>query len=145
VPEDKKITSDEDWKEQARREKEQLSAKLDEEAVEDKPRTEGEGGGGEQLSSMPEADFMSFVMGLAAQTAIYLGQIKSPDGKDITPDLPAAKYHIDLLGILVEKTKGNLTPEEERGLQSILADLRMRYVDAAGGAGGQTDAPASGD
>jgi len=61
-----------------------------------------------------------------------LGEIQDPTNKQVTKNLPLAKQTIDLIGILREKTKGNLTPEEEKFLETILFDLRMRYVKATG-------------
>jgi hypothetical protein len=110
-----------DWREQARREKERLAEELD-----NQPEG-GEGAGGE-LGEMPEADFSHFISSLAMQVMMFLGQIENPMvGKRIL-DLGAAKYNIDILGILAEKTKGNLTKEEEQAMTSLLSELRMRYV-----------------
>ena len=52
-------------------------------------------------------------------------------GEPGSPDLPLARQTIDLVEILQEKTRGNLTPEEDQLLQSLLTDLRMRYVEAS--------------
>jgi len=113
------------WKEQAQREKERLAEELDSQAP-------GPGGAeGDESGELPEPSFLHFVSGLAVQVMMFLGQIENPlVGKRIL-DLPAAKYNIDVLGILAEKTKGNLTTEEERSLTALLADLRLRYVDTA--------------
>lgn len=114
--EEKKV--DLSWKEQARREKERLAEELDR-------RSGGEEAGAEE---MPEADFTQFVNGIGVQVMMFLGQVENPlIGKRIL-DLPAAKYNIDMLGILAEKTKGNLTKEEDETLSTILNELRMRYV-----------------
>ena len=110
-----------DWREQARREKERLAEELD-----NQPGG-GEGEGGEP-GEMPEADFMNFVSSLAMQVMMFLGQVENPMvGKRIL-DLGAAKYNIDILGILAEKTKGNLSKEEEQAMTGLLSELRMRYV-----------------
>jgi hypothetical protein len=61
-----------------------------------------------------------------------LGEIQDPVTQQSSKNIPLAKQTIDLLGMLKEKTKGNLTTDEEKFLESILYDLRMRYVRAAG-------------
>ncbi|MBI3768290.1 MAG: DUF1844 domain-containing protein [Deltaproteobacteria bacterium] len=75
--------------------------------------------------------FSSFVMGLTTQALMHLGEIPDPVNQDVTHDLPAAKQMIDLLGILRDKTKGNLDVAEEQLLGEVLYDLRMRYVEMA--------------
>ena len=73
--------------------------------------------------------FSTFVLGLSTQALVHLGEIADPVTAQTSTDLVAAKQVIDLLGMLVEKTQGNLD-EAERGLvESMLYDLRMRYVD----------------
>ena len=122
--EEKKV--DGGWKEQARREKERLAEELDSQTAEG---GEGEGGA---LGEMPEADFLHFVSGLAVQVMMFLGQVENPLMGKRMLDLPAAKYNIDILGILKDKTKGNLSDEEDRLLESLLYELRMRYVRESG-------------
>jgi hypothetical protein len=84
---------------------------------------------------LPPADFATLVLSLGSSAVMYLGQSEGPDGKG--PDskktarnLPMAKHAIDLLTVLEEKTKGNLSSEEEQILESLLFDLRLRYVEA---------------
>jgi hypothetical protein len=77
--------------------------------------------------------FSTFVLGLSTQALMHLGEIASPlDGK-VEQDLPAAKHVIDILGILREKTRGNLEQAEEQLLDAMLYDLRMRYVELVRG------------
>lgn len=78
-----------------------------------------------------EMSFSTFVMGLTTQALMHLGEIPDPVHNDVHHDLPAAKQMIDLLGILRDKTKGNLDPTEEQLLGEMLYDLRMRYVEVA--------------
>ncbi len=77
-----------------------------------------------------EINFSTFVMGLSTQALMHLGEIPDPEAPQ-GPDLPAAKQMIDLLGILREKTTGNLETAEEQLLSSMLYDLRMRYVEVS--------------
>jgi Domain of unknown function (DUF1844) len=77
--------------------------------------------------------FSTFVLGLSTQALLHLGEIASPlDGK-VEQDLPAAKHVIDILGILRDKTRSNLEQAEEHLLDSMLYDLRMRYVELVRG------------
>jgi hypothetical protein len=76
-------------------------------------------------------NFSTFVMGLTTQALMHLGEIPDPMHETVHHDLPAAKQMIDLLGILREKTKGNLDAAEEQLLGEMLYDLRMRYVEVA--------------
>jgi hypothetical protein len=72
--------------------------------------------------------FLDIVQSLQMGAMIGLGMLQGPDGKRPPVDLPAAKDAIDLLGILQEKTKGNLTKEEEEVLREGLYHLRMGYM-----------------
>ena len=113
---------DESWKEEARREKERL-AREEAEAPAEGP-AEGRGAPG----GLPEPSFDLFVLSLAIQARIAMGEIANPVTRKQELDLDGAKHAIDLLGILEVKTKGNLTPDEKSHLEGALYDLRMRYV-----------------
>lgn len=80
--------------------------------------------------ALPPADFATLVLSLGSSAVMYLGQSDEPDGKKPPRNLPMAKHAIDLLTVLEEKTKGNLSSEEEQILESLLFDLRLRYVEA---------------
>jgi hypothetical protein len=82
--------------------------------------------------------FIEFVLMQAQQIALMLGQIPGPDGKPMEPNLPVARIFIDQLEMIREKTRGNLTKEEEDILTKVLADLQLAFVEA----GNQTPAPA---
>ncbi|OGP74256.1 MAG: hypothetical protein A2V86_00285 [Deltaproteobacteria bacterium RBG_16_49_23] len=81
---------------------------------------------------LQEINFTSFIFSLSTSALIQLGEIEDPFTKKESKNLPVAKQTIDLIGMLGEKTKGNLTSDEEKFLDSVLFDLRMRYVKAAG-------------
>jgi hypothetical protein len=90
-----------------------------------------------QSSAPPPAadeaiNFASFLISLGTQAFMHLGDIPNPLTQQREKDLAAAKQMIDLLGMLETKTKGNLTPDEERLLQQLLLDLRLRYVRETG-------------
>ena len=77
-------------------------------------------------------NFASFLISLGTQAFMHLGDIPNPLTQQREKDLPAAKQMIDLLGILQTKTQGNLIADEERLLQQLLLDLRLRYVRETG-------------
>jgi hypothetical protein len=85
---------------------------------------------GEEIP-LPEINFTSFIFSLSTSALIQLGEIEDPFTQKKSKNLPIAKQTIDLIGMLREKTKGNLTPEEEKFIEQVLFDLRMRYVKAA--------------
>lgn len=78
-----------------------------------------------------QASFVTLVAELAMQASWFMGEIADPESKEPIEDLNRAKYLIDELGVLEEKTKGNLTPEEGAALKNVLYDLRMKYVKKA--------------
>lgn len=78
----------------------------------------------------PKIDFSSFVLSLASAVLIHLGEVPDPLSNKKEADLGMAKQTIDVLNILEEKTRGNLTDDEKKIFENILADLRMRYVNA---------------
>lgn len=84
----------------------------------------------EQEIPLPEINFINFIFSLSTSALIQLGEIQDPLTKQLAKNLPLAKQTIDLIGMLKEKTKGNLTSDEEKITENILYDLRMRYVKA---------------
>jgi hypothetical protein len=80
--------------------------------------------------SLGPIDFSTHVLSLASSAMCAMGQMPAPDGKTLAPDLETAKHLIDVLGMLEEKTKGNLDESEQKLLQSLLYDLRVAFVDA---------------
>jgi len=78
-----------------------------------------------------EMSFSTFVIGLTTQALMHLGEIADPLQQEVGRDLPAAKQMIDLLGILRDKTKGNLDQAEAQLLDTMLYDLRMRFVEVS--------------
>ncbi len=115
-PQEKKIIVDEDWKEQAQREKEMLAAALERE---------------EKEKHLPpaEASFALLATSLATQAMMALGDLENPITRKRETHLGEAKFHIDMLEMLEKKTKGNLAPEEAKLLEGLLFDLRLRYVE----------------
>ena len=90
---------------------------------------QGEGSPG-QGTVLPEINFINFLFSISTSALIQLGEIEDPISQQTVKNLPLAKQTIDLIGMLKEKTKGNLTPDEAKLIENILFDLRMRYVKA---------------
>ena len=110
---DKNKNIDETWKETAKKEKD--SAKLEGEFV------------------PPEPDFNFFITTLALQASVSLGGAPNPATNKKEEDLTQAKFLIDTLGMLKEKTKGNLAQEEANLLDNLLYELRTQYISKIGG------------
>ncbi len=115
---------DADWKTEAAQEKERLIA-------EEKKTTAAATGAG---AAAPAGSFLELVNLIAMQAAVGLGGYQGPGGERIPSNPEAAKFHIDLLKVLQEKTKGNLSDEETKVLDSVLYELRMHFVQVATGA-----------
>ena len=82
---------------------------------------------------LPEARFDLFISGLAMDALVSLGDVPHPVTKRQSANLAHARYLIELLGIVEEKTRGNLTVDEDRLLKDALYQLRMRYLNKTGG------------
>ncbi|MDP3702850.1 MAG: DUF1844 domain-containing protein [Candidatus Omnitrophota bacterium] len=121
---------DESWKEQAEREKRVADAATPQGSPAPKGSTAGAREGSDEL---PEARLDLFIQGLAMEALIGLGDIPHPTTRKQAINLPHAKYLIDLLGVLEEKTKGNLSVDEERLFKDLLYQLRTRYLTKSGG------------
>ena len=110
-----KIIVDSDWKEQAAKEKEELAEKA-------KP---------EESRELPPADFVTHCASLATQAMIFMGAIANPMTGQADIDFKQARYVIDTLDMLKEKTEGNLKQDEADALESIRGELKMIWVQAA--------------
>jgi hypothetical protein len=113
---------DQEWKKRAEKEKQRFVRAGREEEAREAP--------------LPEANFTQLVTGLATQVLIHLGEVGDPITQKRTVNLEQARYTIDLLHILEQKTKGNLTDEESRILAGLLDDLHWRFVKASDSASG---------
>ena len=86
------------------------------------------------MTAQPEISFNALVVTLATSAAVHFGDAADPSsGEHLPPNLEAAGHMLDLLVVLAEKTKGNLTPDEERFLTQVLYELRMRFLEAKKG------------
>jgi Domain of unknown function (DUF1844) len=87
--------------------------------------------GAQRASEEEEISFANFVVGLSLEALAALGEIPDPSSGQRRSDLRAAQQFIDIIGMLREKTSGNLDRDEEKLLETILFDLRMKYVELA--------------
>ncbi|MBN1853759.1 MAG: DUF1844 domain-containing protein [Pirellulales bacterium] len=126
MADEKKIIIDEDWKSRVESEKEELQrateAKASPEAASDsKAQPAGS-------AVMPPASFSTHLSMLATEAAIAMGQLAHPNSGQQEKNLEQAKYLIDTIGMLEEKTRGNLTEAESAGLADLLHQLRMLFI-----------------
>ena len=82
----------------------------------------------EDPASPPAVDFSSFLLSLATTAMVHLGEIPDPSTGKPEDNLDGAQQMIEILSILRQKTKGNLVPEETRLLDSLLYELRMKFM-----------------
>ena len=116
--EEPRIIVDSDWKKEAQDEKEKLIQETAASAPAPEPG---------------QANFLDIVNMIAMQAIVSLGGVKMPDGHEVPQDLAAAKYHIDLLDVLVQKTAGRLDDTEQKVLEATLHELRMGFVQTTAG------------
>jgi hypothetical protein len=74
--------------------------------------------------------FSTLILSLASSAVMALGLEKNPQTEKIEKDLDVARFNIDMLKLLQEKTKNNLSKEEEQFLNSVVSDLQMKFVEA---------------
>lgn len=84
-----------------------------------------------EFTPLPEVNFSSFVLSLSSAILLHLGEIADPQSGEKKKDLALAKQTIDIITLLQDKTKGNLTDDEQELLEHLLYDLRMRFVKAS--------------
>jgi len=78
--------------------------------------------------SLPEINFSSFIFSLGSSALLHLGEVPDPVTQKREKNIPLAKQTIDILGMLKEKTQGNLEPDEQKLIENLLTDLRWRYI-----------------
>lgn len=82
-------------------------------------------------SELPQLDFGTFVLSMSSSALVHLGEVPEPESGQMMENILAARQTIDILCMLERKTRGNLTPQEERLLRDMLFELRMKYVQKA--------------
>ncbi|MGV6814414.1 MAG: DUF1844 domain-containing protein [Phycisphaerales bacterium] len=117
-----KLIIDDDWKSSAQAEKEKLAAEAKEKAQQ--ASKAGPGGLPEEIG------FKELLSLFATQALMYLGAIPDQSGRAMV-SLEVAKLNIDLLGVVQEKTKGNLSEEEQKMIDGTLSELRMQFVEVS--------------
>jgi hypothetical protein len=118
---DRRFSAQEEQKSEVREMKE--SFQTVEEAAEEPSQI-----GADDFSELPEINFMTFVMSLNASAMVHLGIIEDPVSGKKNRNLALGKQTIDILGMIEEKTHGNLSKDEENMLKNILYDLRIIFV-----------------
>lgn len=132
MSDEKKIIIDEDWKSQVAAEKEAAEKAAAEQGGAAKQPTGEQAAAGAGDFQMPPASLEMLVTQLATEALMSLGQIPHPQtGKPIFAP-QQAKYLIDTIEILHEKTKNNTTPQEAQLMEEVLHQMRMAYVQLAG-------------
>lgn len=94
---------------------------------------DGESKEPEPEASLSPMDFSTFVLSLASTAMVNLGVVDDATAEKPEPDLMAARQLIDIIGVLEEKTRGNLSEAEDKLVKSLLYDLRVQYCDAQRG------------
>jgi hypothetical protein len=125
MPEEKKLIIDEDWKSQVAAEKRRAT-----DPPQSPSKTDSAAAGGGDIP-MPPASFEMLLTTLATEALMALGQIPHPLTGKVELHRDQAKYLIDTIEMLGEKTKGNLTPDEQQMVETLLHQLRMAFVASA--------------
>jgi len=128
MSEEKKIIIDDDWKSQVAAEKEVLKQEAAETSKTGEKSATGASAPGEPPMQMPPASLEMLVTTLATEAMVALGQFPNPATQEVSISQDHATYAIDMLAMLEEKTKGNLTPAEETMITDLLHQLRMMFV-----------------
>ncbi|HEX6962161.1 MAG TPA: DUF1844 domain-containing protein [Lacipirellula sp.] len=123
MSDEKKIIIDEDWKSQVAAEKE--AAQQQKQAASGESASAGVSDG--DYEAIP-ASFDLLVSTFVTEAMVALGQLPHPATNQLAFDPAHARFAIDMLEVIAEKTKGNLTPQEDRGLQDLVHQLRMAFV-----------------
>ncbi len=134
-----KIIIDDDWKAQAEAEKEKLAEEIEaKKAPAPAAAVAGEESQpGQEPHQLPPADLSSLINQIAMQAMLALGGYEDPQTKKRTVDLTLAKFHIDMLTVIDEKTAGNRSEPETELLDKVLYEMRMHFVQFAQQASGQ--------
>ncbi|MBM4019636.1 MAG: DUF1844 domain-containing protein [Planctomycetes bacterium] len=149
-PDRPRLHIDADWKRQAQEEKERLGREVEQARARPAPGPAsgpaspgaagaaaaaagfGAGAAPQAGEGLPPPSFSTLVQTLATQAAIFMSDQADPETGLSLRNLDLAKHHIDLLRVLEEKTRGNLTEQEKGLLETVLYDLLMAYVESAG-------------
>ncbi len=120
MEQEKKV--DEAWKNSIEKEKVHIFGQ-DSAEEEAQPPSQGE------QQDVPQLDFANYVASLGFQALVFMGEIPNPITNEIQKNLPQSKFLIDTLSLLREKTKGNLTEQEDRLLNGSIYELQVKFVE----------------
>lgn len=127
------VSSDESWKEQVRRENEQIEAEYQKQKSQtgsDEASRQGRAvNSSSAVGPLPPPTFESIIHIFSTQAMVGLGAFADPNDQSSGPQLEVARHFIDALGVLEKKTQGNLTSDESRLLTSTLHELRMAFLE----------------
>ena len=127
MPDEKKIIIDEDWKSRVEAEKEQAAKSQAKSASTAEQRAAVDASDKGDLP-MPPASLEVLVTMLATEALVALGQVPHPLTQQVQVDRKQAQYLIDMIDMIRQRTKGNLTPDEEQLIEAVLHQLRMAYI-----------------
>ncbi|MEI8345416.1 MAG: DUF1844 domain-containing protein [Candidatus Omnitrophota bacterium] len=114
---------DESWKESVQKQRQEPEAPKPAEAAASAPG---------EAQELPETNFMLFITGLGMQAMMSMGESPEP-GMEVRVDLAQAHYLIDIMRMLAEKTKNNLTPQEDQAFKQLLYELQVKFVQKSQG------------
>lgn len=109
------------------KERKENGAEKKEKASFERPEQKGSAEKGE--GPIGEVSFANLILSLSTSALLHLGHIENPETKKVEKNLPLAKQSIDLISVLEDKTRGNLTKQEEQLIGAVLCDLRLKYVE----------------
>lgn len=115
---------DDSYKEAVKKEKGKQEKKVSEESEEESAKGEAEEG-----QELPEVNFPMFISSLGMQAMMSLGEVENPMTKKKEVNLEQAKYFVDILKMLKDKTEGNLNSEEQKVVDDLIYQLQMKYVE----------------
>jgi hypothetical protein len=124
---DKEKFVDESWKEAAAAERDKLADVSPQQTVKQPEPAEGSAGQAQAV----EIDFLNYVTSLGFQAMIFLGEIPNPVTNEVEKNLTQARFLIDTLAMLKEKTDGNLNDQENNLLENSIYELQMKYVEVS--------------
>ena len=106
----------------------EASEKGDEKPAGESTSAEEKKSAGQEASSRPPIDFPSYLLSYYTQGLVLLGEVPNPYTNKKEEDVDAARHTIDILSMLEEKTKGNLSKDEQQLLESVIYELRMKFM-----------------
>ena len=124
-----KIVADDDWKAQAAAEKEKLAEQIEGQAGQaGEAAAPAEEPASQEPRELPEASLAALINQIAMQVMMALGGYEDPKTKKRIVDLALARFHVDTLKVIEDKTAGNRTEDESKMLDKVLYETRMQYV-----------------